>query len=192
MSYGGNKLESTEIISGLGKMLNKEDIVVTEFGYISNIMHQLADRDRNFYLLEDNVDPISLGLGIASARKEKTFVFISETTFQDKLSSLKKITDNKPNNLIIIMFNFQKYEQYLEKQVFSSKFTVELHKISKGLGIRSFNITKTKELKAILKKIYGKSKSYLLELMMNKINIEESLHELDFKDLRDRFKNSLK
>ena len=185
-------MESLEIISSLGKMLNEKDIVITEFGYISNLMHQLAERKRNFYLLDDMFDPISIGIGIASVRKENTFVIINETTFQDKISSLIKVMENKPENLIIIMLNFKKYEQFLEKQVFSSKTTTELHKISKGLGIQSYNITKIKEFKAILKKIYGKSKRYLLELMINKINIEESLHEMEFKDLRDRFMKSLK
>jgi len=190
--YGGNDLEPSLIISDFGRMLNKKDIIVTEFGFISNIMHQLADRDRNFYLLDEYIDPISLGLGFASAREEKTFVLISETTFQDNISSVIKIIENKPENLILFVLNFKKYEEFLQKQVFSTQFSTELHKIAKGLGIKSYNITKTKEFKAIIKKIYGKSKPYLLELMMNKINIEESLHEMEFKNLRDRFMKSLK
>ena len=97
---------------------------------------------------------ISIGIGIASTRKEKTFVTISESTFQDKISSLIKIIENKPENLILFVLNFKKYEEFLQKQVFSTQISTELHKIAKGLGIKSYNITKIKEFKAIIKKKY--------------------------------------
>ena len=185
-------MESIEVISDFGRMVNKEDIIITEYGYISNIMHQLADRKRTLYMLDENIDPIALGMGTSFSRKEKTFIFISEDTFESLLSSLINIVQNKPQNLIIIVFNFKTYEQFLQKQIFSSTVTTELSKITKTLGLKSFHVTKIKEFKAVLKKVYNNKEPAVIELMINRVKISESLHKIDFTYLKKRFMNSLK
>ena len=192
MKLGGSNLQASEIISDFSKMVNLKDIIITEYGYISNLLHKISDRERTIYMLDENIDPIALGLGISCSRNEKTFILISEETFRSKITSIINLGKNYPRNLIIIVFNFEKYEQFLQKQVFSRVLSTELNKITRALGMRSYNITKIKEFKAVLKKIYGDPEPVIIELMINRVNINESLHQIEFKDIRERFMNSLK
>ncbi|NHI91991.1 MAG: hypothetical protein EAX96_05770 [Candidatus Lokiarchaeota archaeon] len=179
-------------MSDLSKMINEKDIIITEYGFISNLMHQTLDRERTFYLLDQNFDPIALGLGISIVRSEKTFIIISEDTFQSLITSIINLLENNTKNLIILVFNFKKYDEFLLKQVFSSMMSTELSKIAKAIGLKSYNITKNKEFRAVLKKIYHNSETILIELMMNKVDIKESLHQLEFMDLKNNFMNALK
>ncbi|MHA1798976.1 MAG: thiamine pyrophosphate-dependent enzyme [Candidatus Helarchaeota archaeon] len=185
-------MNSSEAMLDFCDRIDKRDVVISEYGYISNLLHQTLDRNRNFYLLDKNINPVALGLGLSVIIKEKTYVLISEKTFQSRLASIIKVMENDIKNLIIIVFNFEKYEQFLQKQIFLGTLSTEINKITKALGLKSYNITKKKEFIALLKKTHNKEEPCLLELMMEKIKINESLYEMEFKKLKNRFMNSIR
>lgn len=126
-------MERIEAIKTIVESLNRE-LVICNIGFPSRELYQVKDSSTHFYMLGSMGMASSIGLGLAMAQKRKVVVFDGDGSVLMNLGSLVTISNQKPENLILVVLDNECYGSTGSQCTYAS--TVDLSNVAGAVGFR--------------------------------------------------------
>ncbi|MDR3291496.1 MAG: sulfopyruvate decarboxylase subunit beta [Methanobrevibacter sp.] len=163
------------------------EIVVANIGFPSRELYDIKDRNRNFYMLGSMGLVSSIGLGLALSQKEKVVVLDGDGSTLMNLGSLVTISNQNPNNIILIVIDNGVYGSTGNQPTYSQ--STDLLKIAKSVGFKnSYDFNKI-NFKDILTK--NQDNSTFIHYKTSPGNANIGIIDLDPESIKKRFMNSI-
>ena len=179
-----------DAISIIVKEVGK-NLIIAANGFISRDLYETCDRDENFYMIGSMGLASSIGLGVALKNpKVKVFIFDGDGNILMNLGSLTTIGSLQPRNLIHIIFDNNSHESTGGQPTHTNK--IKLEDIGKSVNYKTFTSFSKKDLVTNLKKIKNQKGPVMLVVKVKKSNKTSSRVEIEPKQIKKRFTDSLK
>ena len=163
--------------------------IVSANGFISRDLFQVSDKESNFYMIGSMGLASSIGFGIASKNPNKrVFVFDGDGNILMNLGSLVTVGSLRPKNLIHILLDNSSHESTGGQPTNSSK--INLEKLAKNTGYKTFKIKSKHNLLSILKTIKKYQGPVFLLVKISESNERSKRVSLKPKAIRDRIMRS--
>lgn len=105
------QLIRSELLEVLAKTRDENTLIVTTTGFTSRELYQLADDDKNFYMVGSMGCASSIGLGLAIARPDKKVIVVEgDGAFLMRPSILPVISEQRPKNFLHVVLENETYE----------------------------------------------------------------------------------
>ena len=179
-----------EAVSIIVKEIGNNPIISAN-GFISRDLYETCDRDKNFYMIGSMGLASSIGLGIALKNpKVKIFIFDGDGNILMNLGSLTTIGSLQPKNFVHIIFDNNSHESTGGQPTHTNK--IKLGDIGKSVNYKVYTSVSKKDLISNLKKIKNQKGPIMLVVKVKKSNIVSTRVEIEPKQIRKRFTDSLK
>jgi sulfopyruvate decarboxylase subunit beta len=125
-----------ERIKALEQIANQLDdqLVVCNIGFPSRELYHVKDSPKHFYMLGSMGMASSMGLGLAMAQDREVVVFDGDGSVLMNLGSLVTISNQKPQNLILVVLDNECYGSTGNQCTYAS--ATDLKKVAKGVGFK--------------------------------------------------------
>jgi sulfopyruvate decarboxylase subunit beta len=163
------------------------EIVVANIGFPSRELYNIKDRNRNFYMLGSMGLASSIGLGLALSQKEKVIVLDGDGSILMNLGSLVTITNQNPDNLVLIVIDNGVYGSTGNQPTYSQN--TNLLKVAKNIGFKHWHDFKQINFKEILNKDHDGS--IFIHYQVESGNADVGIIDLTPDLIKKRFVNSL-
>jgi len=179
-----------EAVSIIVKEIGNNPIISAN-GFISRDLYETCDRDKNFYMIGSMGLASSIGLGVALKNpKVKIFIFDGDGNILMNLGSLTTIGSLQPKNFVHIIFDNNSHESTGGQPTHTNK--IKLGDIGKSVNYKVYTSVSKKDLISNLKKIKNQKGPIMLVVKVKKSNIVSTRVEIEPKQIRKRFTDSLK
>jgi len=177
-----------EVIEIIAQNVGK-NLIVSANGFISRDLFEVSDNKSNFYMIGSMGLASSIGLGIALKNPKKlVYVFDGDGNILMNLGSLVTVGSLRPKNLIHILLDNSSHESTGGQPTNSSK--INLEKLAKNTGYKTFKIKSKHNLLSILKTIKKYQGPVFLLVKISESNERSKRVSLKPKAIRDRIMRS--
>lgn len=179
-----------EAVSIIVNQIGDEPIISAN-GFISRDLYETCDRDKNFYMIGSMGLASSIGLGVALKNpRVKVFIFDGDGNILMNLGSLTTIGSLQPKNLVHIIFDNNSHESTGGQPTHTNK--IKLENVGKSVNYKTYVIWSNKDLISNLKKIKKQKGPIMLVVKVKKSKKVSTRVEIEPKQIRKRFSDSLK
>ena len=127
----------------------RDELIVCNIGFPSRELHEVMDREENFYLMGSMGLASSIGLGLALNTKRKVWVIDGDGSVLMNLGTLSTISSQYPENLTLIILDDSSYGSTGCQPTHTSGRT-DLAEIARGAGMESVKNVPSRELRDVL------------------------------------------
>ncbi|MDO5848723.1 MAG: sulfopyruvate decarboxylase subunit beta [Methanobrevibacter sp.] len=164
-----------------------DELIVCNIGVPSKELHDVKDRNENFYMIGSMGLASSIGLGLAAAIKDRNIVVIDgDGSVLMNLGSLVTVFAQNPKNLTWIVINNGAYGSTGNQDTYAQK--VDILEMAKGVGFEDAHNYEDINLKEILKN----EKCSFINYPVDAGNSAAPNIELTPEEIKERFMNVIK
>jgi sulfopyruvate decarboxylase subunit beta len=178
-------MERIEAIKTIVESLEGE-LVICNIGFPSRELYQVKDSSNHFYMLGSMGMASSIGLGLAMGQKRKVVVFDGDGSVLMNLGSLVTISNQKPENLILVVLDNECYGSTGSQCSYAS--TVDLFKVAEAVGFREiFFFSDDIDFRPVL----GAEGPVFVHVKVSPGNADVPVIPLEPEEIRKRFINEI-
>ena len=169
----------------------EDELVISNIGVPSKELHEINDRNKNFYMLGSMgmATPIGFGLAVALEKQKndrKVIVIDGDGSVLMNLGELVTIYSQNPSNLIIALIDNESYGSTGSQETYASQ--VNLSDIAKAIGFKKTYYYDCKEdMNINMDTILNKEGPVLLHLKVKPGNSEAPNIKLTPSEIKNRF-----
>ena len=166
-----------------------EEIVVSNIGDPSKELYHVRDRPENFYMLGSLGQASSISLGLALSQEKRVVCLDGDGSLLSNLGSLATISNQNPNNLILIALDNGSYGTTGYQKSYTSGET-NLSNVAKACGFkRCFKIDNGIALSKIMEKCLKSDHLCFVHVVVDPFDEKINNIPLDPISIKKRFMN---
>jgi sulfopyruvate decarboxylase subunit beta len=176
-----------ERIKALEQIANQLDdqLVVCNIGFPSRELYHVKDSPKHFYMLGSMGMASSIGLGLAMAQDRDVVVFDGDGSVLMNLGSLVTISNQKPQNLILVVLDNECYGSTGNQCTYTS--TTDLKKVATGVGFKKTFYFKESEDKIDFSAVLNSEGPVFVHMKVKAGNANVPVIPMEAEEIKERF-----
>jgi len=174
-------MERIEAIKIIAESL-EDELVICNIGFPSRELYAVKDSPTHFYMLGSMGMASSIGLGLALSTKRKVVVFDGDGSILMNMGTLVTIFSQKPENLILLVFDNQCYGSTGSQCTYTTK--IDLHEIAKSVGFKN---TFVFEEKIDFKEVLDVKGPVFVHMKVRSGNADVPVIDMEVEEIKERF-----